>query len=448
MTEICFCKASLNKSTWYIRDASGNIMSTYKEVSEALTWESVPIYGSSRVGSYEPGIELGQIGGGSGPGILTSCYRGNIVYELSNHLGNVLATITDRKIGIHPLTVGANWQYFEVDYQSFTDYYPFGMQMKERSFSSGSYRFGFNGMEKDDDIKGDGNSLDFGSRVYDSRLGRWLSTDPLQTNYSELSPFNFCANNPIMFIDPDGERIVKPKNRKDRRLYRSQLRFMKKSETFRAMYKQVKRSNKVVKIQFTDNEEINGKYSETEEGNFLTFNRNKVSSEAYSEEFFHAFVSLPKNLDLFRKKDALGTRTDEEVESDYTAHLVSLQLYKSTFKEGFTSYPSNSAEQKTLEDKIAVSVKSGVIPFKSFQIYVPDPARKIQPGQGLVYDPLFSNLNSNPDLSNPELNQQFTNYKKTSSDHYKRPFTVAPDSYKGEVSNKGFLGLKRLKGKD
>jgi hypothetical protein len=93
-------------------------MSIYLEESEALTWESAPIYGSSRVGSYEPGIELGQIGGGSGPGILTSCYRGKVVYELSNHLGNVLATITDRKIGIKAIGTG-NWEYFEVDYQSF-----------------------------------------------------------------------------------------------------------------------------------------------------------------------------------------------------------------------------------------------------------------------------------------------------------------------------------------
>jgi RHS repeat-associated protein len=70
------------------------------------------------------------------------------------------------------------------------------------------YRFGFNGQEKDNEIKGSGNSLDFGARIYDSRLGRWLSLDPLQEKYPSLSPYNFTANNPILYTDPDGKRIV------------------------------------------------------------------------------------------------------------------------------------------------------------------------------------------------------------------------------------------------
>ncbi|WP_107039112.1 RHS repeat-associated core domain-containing protein [Brumimicrobium mesophilum] len=76
--------------------------------------------------------------------------------------------------------------------------------------SLGSYRYGFNGMEKDDKIKGEGNSLDFGARIYDPRVGRWLSTDPLESEYIDQSPYNFVANNPIGHKDPDGERIIVP----------------------------------------------------------------------------------------------------------------------------------------------------------------------------------------------------------------------------------------------
>ncbi len=72
------------------------------------------------------------------------------------------------------------------------------------------YRFGFNGMEKDNEMKGLGNSLDFGARMYDSRVGRWLSLDPLAGKYPSVSPYAFVANNPIKFIDPDG-RIIKIK---------------------------------------------------------------------------------------------------------------------------------------------------------------------------------------------------------------------------------------------
>lgn len=67
------------------------------------------------------------------------------------------------------------------------------------------YRYGFNGMEKDDEVKGEGNSYDFGARIYDSRLGRWLSLDPLATKYPSLSPYHSFANNPVLFVDPDGK---------------------------------------------------------------------------------------------------------------------------------------------------------------------------------------------------------------------------------------------------
>ncbi len=83
--------------------------------------------------------------------------------------------------------------------------YPFGMLMSDRSYSSPAYRYGFNGKEKIDEINGDGNSYDFGGRIYDSRLGRWLSLDPLQAKYPDLSPYNFCANNPVCFVDFDGK---------------------------------------------------------------------------------------------------------------------------------------------------------------------------------------------------------------------------------------------------
>jgi RHS repeat-associated protein len=83
----------------------------------------------------------------------------------------------------------------------------FGSLMPQRSFASEGYRFGFNGMEKDDEVKGSGNSLDFGARIYDSRFGRWLSLDPLAQKYPELSPYNFVAGNPILYIDPDGKII-------------------------------------------------------------------------------------------------------------------------------------------------------------------------------------------------------------------------------------------------
>jgi RHS repeat-associated protein len=70
------------------------------------------------------------------------------------------------------------------------------------------YRYGFNGKENDNEVSGNGNKVDFGARIYDSRLGRWLSVDPLAKDYSQFSTYCYVSNNPIAFIDPDGKKIV------------------------------------------------------------------------------------------------------------------------------------------------------------------------------------------------------------------------------------------------
>lgn len=59
-------------------------------------------------------------------------------------------------------------------------------------------------MEKDDEVKGSGNSYDFGARMLDPRIGRWLTIDPLFRNQPDQSPYKAFLNSPIIFSDPDG----------------------------------------------------------------------------------------------------------------------------------------------------------------------------------------------------------------------------------------------------
>lgn len=84
------------------------------------------------------------------------------------------------------------------------------VSIKRLGSSRWIYRYGFNGMEKDNEIKGAGNSYDFGARLYDSRLGRWLAVDPSHDKYPDISSFAGIGNNPIVFIDPDGKVIRIP----------------------------------------------------------------------------------------------------------------------------------------------------------------------------------------------------------------------------------------------
>lgn len=66
------------------------------------------------------------------------------------------------------------------------------------------YRYGFNGKEKSDEISGEGNTYDYGFRIYDTRLGRLLSVDPLTKGYPMLTPYQYASNRPIDGIDLDG----------------------------------------------------------------------------------------------------------------------------------------------------------------------------------------------------------------------------------------------------
>ena len=51
------------------------------------------------------------------------------------------------------------------------------------------------------------NVYDFGARLYDPALGRWLSQDPLAEKYQAHSPYLFCAGNPMRFVDPEGKDV-------------------------------------------------------------------------------------------------------------------------------------------------------------------------------------------------------------------------------------------------
>jgi RHS repeat-associated protein len=87
--------------------------------------------------------------------------------------------------------------------QNTYDYSPFGVSLDGRTVEGDFYRRGFNGMEKDDDLKGDGNSYTTEFRQLDPRVGRWLSVDPIMKPH--LSPYNSMSNNPIIRIDPNGD---------------------------------------------------------------------------------------------------------------------------------------------------------------------------------------------------------------------------------------------------
>ena len=176
--------ASKSDTTAYVRDASGNVMTVYNN----RTATEAPIYGSGRIGEYT---------GKEKEGYQTFNLR---KYELTNHLGNVLAVISD-KVNLY----GHNniLDSARATVMSASDYYPFGLPMRGRIYNPASYNYGYNGQMKMDEIVGNGNHTTAMYWEYDTRLGRRWNLDP-KYNASE-SRYSVNGNNPIIYLDPNGD---------------------------------------------------------------------------------------------------------------------------------------------------------------------------------------------------------------------------------------------------
>jgi RHS repeat-associated protein len=209
-----YAGSTWESSTYYVRDAQGNVMATYKSEivclsgcqsaspTYGMSYKVIErdIYGSSRCAIDQHTVEMLGF-----PPSNQSYERivGNKTFELSNHLGNVISVVSDRKIPIEDASNVGFTKHYIPQVLSSTDYYAFGEQMNGRTMNNG-YRYGFNGMENDNEVKGAGNSVDFGERIYDPRLGKWLSLDRFAAKYPGLSAYAYTFNNPVIFKDIGG----------------------------------------------------------------------------------------------------------------------------------------------------------------------------------------------------------------------------------------------------
>ncbi len=103
-------------------------------------------------------------------------------------------------------------EYYEATVVSAVDYYPFGSAMAGRKYNQGTYRFGFNGKEEDSEW-GSQMIQDYGFRIYNPTIGKFLSVDPLAPDYPWNSTYAFAENDVVRCIDLDGlEKFPAGKN--------------------------------------------------------------------------------------------------------------------------------------------------------------------------------------------------------------------------------------------
>ena len=189
-------KTANGKTAWYVRDATGNIMSIY-EKGDTLKQKEINLYGSSRLGVYNVDIDV-QTCNAVSPEVVTFT-RGNKFFELTNHLGNVVVTVSDKKL--QHTTNGTSIDHYDADVITAQDYYPGGMELPGRTFNSSLYRYSINGQEKTPEIAP--NTITAKFWEYDSRIVRRWNIDPdVKPNESSYLCF---GGNPIYHNDPDGD---------------------------------------------------------------------------------------------------------------------------------------------------------------------------------------------------------------------------------------------------
>ncbi len=198
--------------TYYVLNATGNVMATYTDTetpplkNKDVRLQAFYLYGSSRLGEERIDTSLTDLKNMQNRqnGTWYSYRsRGAKYFELSNHLGNVLATVSDRKLPYDPGKDGRTDGY-TADIWTAQDYYPFGSGMPGREFSEGGYRYGYQNQEMDNETYGTGNTYAYKYRMHDSRLIRFWSVDPLYKKYPYWSPYAFSGNRVIDKIEFEG----------------------------------------------------------------------------------------------------------------------------------------------------------------------------------------------------------------------------------------------------
>ncbi len=120
------------------------------------------------------------------------------VYQFKDHLGNIRLSYSDKN---------KDGSISQGEIIEEKNYYPFGLEHKGYNFAVNGrkHNYGFGGKEEQDELGLDW--IDFGARNYDASLGRWMNIDPLSEKYYDKSSYISSLNNPVFFVDPNGQEV-------------------------------------------------------------------------------------------------------------------------------------------------------------------------------------------------------------------------------------------------
>ena len=224
-------------------------------------------------------------GGKKGPTIYSLRFR----YFNRDHLGNVREVVSETG-----------------EVKQVNAYYPFGTPIHALGTNESQQRYKYNGKEFDE-LHGL-NTYDYGARQYAPLLPLWDRVDPLAEKYYGVSPYAYCANNPVIFVDPDGRKFDFSKMTKgEYQSYLGQINPLREaSPLFNTMYSSLENSKETYFISFDKVSsvvkqagDIDGHFVKGDNGGgSVVFNKEKmgyIPSVVLAEELFHAYQHDNRN---------------------------------------------------------------------------------------------------------------------------------------------------------
>ena len=227
--------------------------------------------------------------GGRWPGDLGGGKKGPTIYSLQfryfnrDHLGNVREVVSEKG-----------------EVKQVNAYYPFGTPIHALGTNESQQRYKYNGKEFDE-LHGL-NTYDYGARQYAPLLPLWDRVDPLAEKYYGVSPYAYCANNPVIFVDPDGRKFDFSKMTKgEYQSYLGQINLLRRaSPLFNTMYSSLENSKETYFISFDrvpsvvkQAGDIDGHFVMGDNGGgSVVFDKEKmgnITNVVLAEELFHAY---------------------------------------------------------------------------------------------------------------------------------------------------------------
>ena len=124
------------------------------------------------------------------------------ISNLLNYDNKISSTLEELQFYYHPDHLGSSSYITDISGEVYQhmEYFPFGETFIEERTDAEYTTYLFNGKELDEET----GLYYYGARYYDQKISIWYGVDPLAEKYYSISPYAYCGNNPIRFIDPNG----------------------------------------------------------------------------------------------------------------------------------------------------------------------------------------------------------------------------------------------------